>query len=250
MLDRFTVSSLIKSVIVLMAICMTTLLGVSAWHSWDRLAITGRILVVADASSNLFKAMHNLRSDRSTTNRNLTDDAPLQPDMQVYLRTTRDAELPALRAAAARLEGLEFPDHQTLMPELNRLIQAFAALDAESWEALNKPKTARRPALGKEFMENTAALLQTLDKVSTRIAVAVNHDDPVIDQMLTIKQLAWLMRNTAGEASLLISNGLTFGNVGKDFRQNFIKLAGGIETAWAAVQTVAADTALPPDLTA
>jgi methyl-accepting chemotaxis protein len=250
MLDRFTVSSLIKSVIVLMAICMTTLLGISAWHSWDRLAITSRILIVADASSNLFKAMHNLRSDRSTTNRNLTDDAPLQPDMQVYLRATRDAELPAMRAAAAKLEGLEFPDHQTLMPELNRLIQTFAALDAESWEALNKPKTARRPALGKEFMDNTAALLQTLDKVSTRIAAAVNHDDPVIDQMLTIKQLAWLMRNTAGEASLLISNGLTFGNVGKDFRQNFIKLAGGIETAWAAVQAVAVGTALPPDLTA
>jgi methyl-accepting chemotaxis protein len=248
MLDRFTVSSLIQSVIVLMAICMTTLLGVSAWHSWDRLATTSRILVVADASSNLFKAMHNLRSDRSTTNRNLTDDAPLQPDMQVYLRTTRDAELPAMRAATARLEGLEFPDHQTLMPELNRLIRTVAALDTESWDALNKPKTARRPALGMEFMENTAALLQTLDKVSTRIAAAVNHDDPVIDQMLTIKQLAWLMRNTAGEASLLISNGLTFGNVGKDFRQNFIKLAGGIETAWAAVQTVAAGDSLPPDL--
>jgi methyl-accepting chemotaxis protein len=249
MLDRFTVSSLTKSVIVLMALCMTALLSVTAWSSWGRLVMTSRILVVADASSGLFKAMHNLRSDRSTTNRNLTDDAPLSPDMQTYLRTTRDAELPAMRAAATALEGMEFPDHQTLRPDLNRLIQAFAALDAESWDALNKPKSARRPALGKEFMDNTAALLETLDKVSTRIAAAVNHDDPVIDQMLMIKQLAWLMRNTAGEASLLISNGLTFGNVGADFRQNFTKLAGGIETAWAAVRTVAAGAELPSDLT-
>jgi methyl-accepting chemotaxis protein len=250
MLDRFTVSSLIKSVIALMALCMTALLSVSAWNSWERLVITNRILVVADASSNLFKAMHNLRSDRSTTNRNLTDDAPLQRDMQVYLRTTRDAEVPAMRAAVAALERIEFPDRERLLPELNRLIQGFAVLDAESWEALNKPKTARRPALGKEFMDNTAGLLKTLDEVSTRIAAAVNHDDPVIDQMLTIKQLAWLVRNTAGEASLLISNGLTFGNVGPDFLQKFTKLAGGIETAWAALQTVAAGTALPSDLTA
>jgi hypothetical protein len=250
MLDRFTVSSLIKSVIALMAICMTALLSVSAWDSWGRLATTGRILVVADASSNLFKAMHNLRSDRSTTSRNLTDDAPLQPDMQLYLRAARDAELPAMRAAATALEAFEFPDHQTLLPELNRLIQTFATLDAESWDALNKPKTARRPALGKEFMDNTAALLSALDKISTRIAAAVNHDDPVIDQMITIKQLAWLMRNTAGDASLLISNGLTFGNTGPDFRQNVTKLVGGIEAAWTAVQTVAAGAALPPDLTA
>ena len=248
MLDRFTVSSLIKSVIILMALCMTVLLGVSAWNSQERLAMTSRILVVTDASSNLFKALHNLRSDRSTTSRNLTDEAPLSPDMQVYLRTTRDAELPAMRAAATALEGVEFPDRETLLPQLNRLIQAFAALDTESWEALNKPKSARRPALGKEFMDNTAALVETLDKISTRSVASVSHNDPIIDQMLTIKQLAWLMRNTAGEASLLISNGLTFGNVGPDFRQNYAKLVGGIETAWAAVKTVASGADLPAEL--
>ena len=248
MLDRFTVSSLIKSVIVLMALCMTVLLSVSAWNSWGRLAMTGRILVVADASSNLFKALHNLRSDRSTTSRNLTDEAPLSPDMQVYLRTTRDAELPAMRAAAAALEGFAFPERETLLPQLNRLIEAFATLDKESWDALNKPKSARRPALGKEFMDNTAALVETLDKVSMRIAAAVNHDDPLIDQMLMIKQLAWLMRNTAGEASLLISNGLTFGNVGPEFKQNYTRLSGGIETAWAAVKIAASGADLPGEL--
>ena len=248
MLDRFTVSSLIKSVIVLMALCMAALLSVTAWDSWGRLAKTSRILVVTDASSNLFKALHNLRSDRSTTSRNLTDDAPLSADMQVYLRTTRDAELPAMRSAANALEGVEFPERGTLLPQLNRLIEAFAALDKESWEALNKPKSARRPGLGKEFMDNTAALVETLDKISTHSAASVSHIDPVIDQMLAIKQLAWLMRNTAGEASLLISNGLTFGNVGPEFRQNYTTLVGGIEAAWAALKTVASGPDLPPDV--
>jgi methyl-accepting chemotaxis protein len=250
MLDRFTVSSLIKSAIALLAICLTILLGINAWNSWERLATTGRIQLVADASSNLFKAMHNLRSGRATTNRNLTEEAPLKPDIQVYLRTTREAELPAMRAAARAIEGLDFPDHQTVMPELNRLIKDFAALDEEAWDALSKPKSARRLFLGKEFMDNTTALLATLDKVSNRIATAVNHDDPVIDQMLAIKQLAWLMRNTAGDASLLISNGLTLGSVGPDFAQNFTRLSGGIESAWAALQMVAVGPALAPDLTA
>ena len=248
MLDRFTVSSLIKSVIVLMATCTTALLCISAWSSWGRLTTTGRILVVADASSNVFKAMHNLRSDRSTTSRNLKEDAVLQPDMQKYLRATRDAELPALRAANSALAAIEFPDHQTLLRELNRLVQTFASLEAESWDDLNKPKASRRSGLDKEFWDNTGALLETLDKVSIRIAAAVNHADPVIDQMLTIKQLAWLMRNTAGEASLLISNGLSSGHVAPDFRQNYTKLVGGIEAAWAALKTVAEGADLPPKL--
>ena len=248
MLDRFTVSSLIKSVIVLLATCTTALLCISAWTSWGRLTTTGRILVVADASSNVFKAMHNLRSDRSTTSRNLKEDAVLQPDMQKYLRATRDAELPPLRAANSALTAIEFPDHQTLLPELNRLVQTFASLEAESWDDLNKPKASRRSGLDKEFWDNTGALLETLDKVSIRIAAAVNHADPVIDQMLTIKQLAWLMRNTAGEASLLISNALSSGHVAPDFRQNYTKLVGGIEAAWAALKTVAEGADLPPKL--
>jgi methyl-accepting chemotaxis protein len=248
MLDRFTVSALIKSVIIVMAACMTALLCVSAWDSWGRLTMTSRISVVADASSSLFKAMHNLRSDRSTTNRSLNDDAVLAPDTQKYLRDTRDPELPAMRSAAGVLASVEFPDHKTLLPELNRLMQAFTALEAESWDAVTKPKAARRPALGKEFMDNTAALLEVLEKTSTRIAAAVNHNDPVIDQMLMIKQLAWLMRNTAGEASLLISNGIASGRVAPDLRQSYTRLAGGIETAWAALQTVAATSELPPPL--
>jgi methyl-accepting chemotaxis protein len=246
MLDRFTVSSLIKSVIILMAVCMTALLGFSAWDSWGRLAMTGRILLVADASSGLFKALHNLRSDRSATSRNLKDDAVLPSDMQKYMRDVRDAELSAMRSASHTLTEIDFSDRATLLPELTRLIDAFAALETESWDALNKPKASRRPELGKEFMDNTAALVGTLDKISTKIAAAVNHDDPVIDQMLMIKQLAWLMRNTAGEASLLISNGLAAGRMSPDIRQSYTKLVGGIETAWSGLQTVAAATEMPP----
>jgi methyl-accepting chemotaxis protein len=248
MLNRLTVSSLIKSVIILMATCMTALLCVSARDSWERLVTTSRISVVADASSNLFKAMHNLRSDRSTTSRSLNDDTILQPDVQKYLRSHRDIELSAMRSAAEALAAVEFPEQKTLLPDLNRLIRAFTALEAESWDAMSKPKASRRPALGREYTENTAALLETLDKVSIRIAAAVNHSDPVIDQLLMIKQLAWLMRNTAGEASLLISNGLASGRVAPDLRQIYTKLVGGIESAWAALQIAAAESGLPPQL--
>src|ERR1700693_6075619 len=140
MLNRLTVSSLIQSVIVLMSTWMMALLCVSAWDSWGRLTTTSRISVVADAS--------------------------VQPDIAKYLRDGRAAEMPAMRAAAAVLDAVEFADQKTLVPELNRLIQAMTALEAESWDAMHKPKASRRAALGKEYAETTAALLETMDKVS------------------------------------------------------------------------------------
>jgi methyl-accepting chemotaxis protein len=248
MLNRLTVSSLIQSVIVLMSTCVIALLCVSAWDSWDRLTTTSRISVVADASSNLFKAMHNLRSDRSTTVRGLNDDTVVPPDIEKYLQAIRDAQMPAMRSAADVLGSVEFADQKTLLPELNRLIQSMTTLEAESWDAMHKPKASRRPTLGKEFQEVTVAMLETMDKISARIAASVNHNDPVIDQLLMIKQLAWLMRNTAGEASLLISTGLASGHATPEIRQSYTKLIGGIEAAWKALQIAAAASELPPSL--
>jgi methyl-accepting chemotaxis protein len=248
MLNRLTVSALLKTVIMTTAFCIVVGFSLNAWDSWGRLQVTSRISVIADASANLFKAMHNLRTDRSTTSRTLNSDGVLEPDMDKYLRAIRDSEMPAMRSAAGVLASVEFVDQKTLVPELTRLIQALTVLQAESWDAMNKPKASRRPTLAKEYMDNTAALLETLEKVSTRLAADVNHSDPVIDQLLMIKQMAWLLRNTAGEASLLISNGLGPVRLPPEARHTYTKFVGGTETAWTALETAAAGTQLPSSL--
>ena len=90
----------------------------------------------------------------------------------------------------------------------------MTALQKEFWEAMAQAEGGRAgPTLAKEYMETTSAMLATLDKLSGTLAAAVNHQDATIDQLLAIKQIAWLLRNTAGEASLIVSNGLGAGKV-------------------------------------
>src|SRR4051812_30586440 len=103
MLNRLTVSALLKSVIGLMAIGVVATLTVSAWDSWNQVQNAGRISVIVDASSNLFKAMHNLRNDRSSTGRILNTDTTIQPDIEKYILATQDNEMSALRSAATTL---------------------------------------------------------------------------------------------------------------------------------------------------
>jgi hypothetical protein len=66
MLNRLTVSALLKAVILTTAFCVVLGFSLNAWDSWGRLQVTNRIAVIADTSANLFKAMHNLRTDRSS----------------------------------------------------------------------------------------------------------------------------------------------------------------------------------------
>jgi len=250
MLNRLTVSALLKAVILTTSFCVVIGFSLNAWDSWGRLQSTGRIAVIADTSANLFKAMHNLRTDRSTTNRLLNSDQPVDSDIDKYLRGLRDAEMPAMGNALNQLASIEFDQQRTLVPELDRLFKLLGALQKEFWSEVAKPKASRRPTLAKEYMETTQALLETLDKLSAALTSNVNHQDATIDQLLAIKQIAWLLRNTAGEASLLISNGLAAGRVSPETRLTYAKFLGGTDIAWNALELTASGMRLPPALSA
>ena len=250
MLNRLTVSALLQTVILTTAFCIVIGFSLNAWDSWGRLQVTSRISVIADASANLFKAMHNLRTDRSTTDRLLKSDQLMDNDIDKYLRHLRDAEMPAMSNALGQLASIEFAQQQTLVPELDRLFKLLTAQQKEFWDEVSKPKASRRPALPKEYMETTAALLETLDKLSTTLAATVNHQDAVIDQLLAIKQTAWLLRNTGGEASLMVSVALGTGRMLPETRMRYEKFLGGTEIAFTALEMAASGMQLPPALSA
>jgi len=246
MLNRLTVSALLKTVILVTSFCVVVGFSLNAWDSWGRLQAASRIAVIADASANIFKAMHNLRTDRSTTNRLLNSDAPMDPDIEKYLRNIRDTEMPAMANALGLLGGLEFAQHQTLVPELDRVFKTMGTLQKAFWEAVAKPKEQRRPELAKEYMAAANAMLEVLEKLSGALSAAVNHQDATIDQLLAIKQIAWLLRNTAGEASLIVATGLSSGKVSPEARLAYTKYSGGIDAAWGALELTASGMQLPP----
>ena len=248
MLNRLTVSALLKTVILTTAFCVVIGFSLNAWDAWGRLQTASRIAVVAEASANLFKAMHNLRTDQSTTIRLVNADAAMDSDIDKYLRTLRDTEMPAMASALVQLGTIEFAQQKTLVPELDRLFKTLTGLQKEFWEEVAKPKASRRLALAKDYLDTTAALLVTLDKLSGALAAAVNHQDPTIDQLLAIKQIAWLLRNTAGEASLIISKGLAAGRVTPETRLTYTKFLGGTDIAWSALELNASGMQLPAAL--
>jgi methyl-accepting chemotaxis protein len=250
MLNRLTVSALLQTVILATAFCVVIGFSLNAWDSWSRLQLASRISLVADASANLFKAMHNLRTDRATTSRLLNADSLPDGEVDKYLRGTRDAEMPAMRDALELLPTMHFSQQNMLVPAFDRLFKTLTDEQKEFWEEMAKPKASRRLALAKEYMDTTQGLLETLDKLSAALAADVNHQDATIDQLLAIKQIAWLLRNTGGEASLLVSNSINAGKVTPESRQIYPKLVGGTEAAWGALQLATSGMQLPLALAA
>jgi methyl-accepting chemotaxis protein len=79
---------------------------------------------------------------------------------------------------------------------------------------------------------------------------SVNHQDATIDQLLMIKQMAWLMRNTAGEASSIVGNSLNSGKIAPETQLAYTRYVGGTDASWKALQLAAAGMTLPQALSA
>ncbi len=246
MLNRLSVNTLLKSAITTMAVVIVIMIAARAWDSWQRLSATSRIATVADASRHAFKAMHSLRTDRASTVRELNSEGTITPSVATYIRGVRDAEDPAMQTAAELADTIDFADHNTLVPALRQSIKTLTALQTESTDAFSKPKPSRRAGLAKEYSDEATRLIEMLEKLSSRMFASVKYNDAVIDQLMALKEIAWVLRNEGGEASLLVSNSLVAGHAGPDAQMKYAGHVGGTKAAWQALESIAFGTPLPP----
>jgi methyl-accepting chemotaxis protein len=249
MIDRVSVSALLKLVIAVLSAAVVLMLGLGAWDSWVRLNNANRIAAVANASGYMFTVLHNLRVDRATTYRDLLADKQSNVASPL-LRASRDAEMPALRSAIVALETVDIPEQQSVISDLRAINTKLTALQEESVAALTRPKAERRQGLAQEYQDETSRLMETLDKLTLRLNKLVKLEDSFIDHLMEMKQLAWMTRNEGGESSVLVSNTLGGRPLPADAFLLYTGHVAKLEMAWTTLEDVATGLNLPPKLSA
>jgi methyl-accepting chemotaxis protein len=248
MLDRVSVSSILKSVIAALSAVVVIMLAAGAWSSWNRLQVDSRIAGVAATSAYVFTALHNLRSDRARSYRMLlTDEQVATRDPRLW--EARDAEIPALKGALATLETLSFPERQALAADLAQRIKKLTALHEESVAAMRQSKSARRAGLAPEIRDEISGLITMLENLSARLDRLIKLQDAFIDQLLQIKQLAWVTRDTGGDANVMVSNTLAKQPLPAEPMLVFTANMAKHQSAWAMLEQMAAGLTLPASLT-
>jgi methyl-accepting chemotaxis protein len=248
MLDRLSINALLRSVIATLSAVIVIMLAAGAWSSWSRLQVDSRIAGVAATSAHVFTALHNLRSDRARSYRMLLgDEVVTARDPRLW--ESRDGEMPALKGALAALETVDFPERQAVTAELDQRIKKLTALHQESVAAVAQPKSARRAALAPEIRDEITALITMLDKLAVRLDRLIKLQDPFIDQLMQMKQLAWVARDAGGDASVMVSNSLAGQPLPAEPMLVYTANVSKNETAWATLEQVAASMSLPSALT-
>ena len=249
MLDQLSINMILKTVIAALSAVVVVMLASGAWSSWQRLQVETRIAGVAATADHVFTALHNLRSDRTRSYRMLmSDERVATRDPRLW--EARDAEMPALKGALATLETLDFPGREAVVTELAQRIKKLTALHEESVAAMTQPKSARRAGLAPEIRDEATALITMLDSLSTRLDRLIRLEDAFIDQLMEIKQLGWIVRDSAGDASVMISNTLSGQPLPADPFVVYTRNVSKHETAWAMLERQVAGLTLPESLKA
>jgi methyl-accepting chemotaxis protein len=244
MLNKLSVGALLKSVIGILGTVVIVMLAQNAWEAFARYRTANRGAAVVDISRNLFTVLHNLRVDRSTTFRDMNGDRTLT-GLAKQTQDVRNAEMAALTPALAALEALDFPQKQALLPGIVQSVKKFTAMHVETAAAVTQPKAQRRAGLAQEFNEEALRLLESLDKLSVQLTAFVKLDDAMIDQLLILKQLAWIARNTAGDAQVMVSNALVGQKLPADAMNRYIANLGKADSVWLAMEEMSAGLKMP-----
>jgi methyl-accepting chemotaxis protein len=244
MLNRVTINALLKSVIGVLGAAAVIMLALSAWNSWSRLAAASRAAAVSDASAYLFTALHNLRFDRAVSRTELLADRQATT-MNPILRDSRANEMPALRSAVVALQSVELADRAAIVAALEEQIKRLTALHEESVLAMQQPKAARRAGIAEDTFKAADDLINFIDKVSSQLTQSIKLQDAYIDQLMELKELAWIVRNGAGNAAVLSSYALEGRPQSAATVDDYIAKIAKVRNTWAVLEDLAKGLPLP-----
>jgi methyl-accepting chemotaxis protein len=244
MLNRVSINALLKSVIVALCASLVVVLSLGAWDSWQRVRTANRIASVANVSTDVFTALHNIRSDRARTVRTVLADR-MHTAQSAQLNASRDAEVPALKSALATLKTMSFPGQPAIVTELEQHINTLARLHADSLAAAAKPKSERPAGLAKTINGEMTAFIAFLDKFSVQLNRMVKLEDAFVDQLMEVKQLAWMVRDRGGDASVIVSNGMSGQPLPQDPWVYYNTNLARMDQAWEAMLQMAAGLPMP-----
>jgi methyl-accepting chemotaxis protein len=243
MMKRVSVNVILKSMFGLMALAVVALLSAGVWNSWSRLKAAVEIGNNVEVSMYLFAALHNMRSDRSNTMRQLNDDKTSVPNPNLV--RFRAGEIAGLNGALVALRRIEFPAGSTVVADFERNLNRLVQLHKEADAALQLPKAQRRAGLSEEFVKHINAYIDLTERLSGQLNQAARLQDGYVDQLMHLKELAWAMRQAAGDASNAVSNAVA-GILAPDALIRFHTNIAKAKSIYAIVRDYTTGLPLPP----
>ena len=217
----------------LMVLALIAACAIAASQSFARRAAAERALAVVGISRDLFEAIQAIRVERGTGNTALRTATPADRETLDEITVLRRNSGEALASALTKIDALGIPSWNPALRNIIMTRDGFARMRAELDTALQQPKSQRPENLSAEWVTTAGKLGEALNTFSLRLESEINQADPLITEMLKLKQIAWIVRDSAGADRLAVGALLADDHgISTTQQRQFDVLSGRIAAGW------------------
>jgi len=201
------INVVLKALFGALSAALMLLLATNAWESWGAMQQAEATSAGARASSNLFVALANMRTESSVT-RGLLERENATVTLPDFLMPAREAEWTGAKGALAALKDMEFPNKEQTISYLENAFGTLKSLQDEVAVAIAKPKSDRPTDLRDRYQQKVTEYMGKLTEIGAAVQAPIMLKDPIVDRLVTMHRMAWTLRAMSGEALSNVTNNI------------------------------------------
>jgi methyl-accepting chemotaxis protein len=249
LLDRVSIRSSLYALFGLSAIVMCAQSIGSVWDAWKQVNQSERVIDIAGAGRQLFDSLQYFRPERGPMRVALGAPTPADPKLTAQFEALRAKSVPSIAATVAACARVVCADGSEA-EKIRQAAEKVAALRPDIDRALNLPLAQRPAGIAKTWNDTATALVDELERTSLALTDKIRMIDPVIAELVGIKEAAWMLRDGVGLERTLLQEAMAAKKLTPELWVKMAELRGRANGGWQNVKALSARPGVPTELVA
>jgi len=200
LLSRFSVRAMLNFITLALAAALCLSLAVPIGAAWRAVADADRLAALAAADRGVFQALTAMRLNRAAVQTAVQAD----DDAAAKLNDLHAQSLALLNAGIASGQRASVPDSDKMLATVRERWSQAEAVWPQVDAVGRKPKAERDLKPTQAWYNTIGLVVDDLSRLSLAIANEARLTDPVIAELVAVRQAAWTMRYASGNECPLI----------------------------------------------
>ncbi|WP_257166590.1 methyl-accepting chemotaxis protein [Bradyrhizobium sp. SRS-191] len=211
LLDGLTIRTVLGLIIGALALLLIGSLATGVVDALSRYQSAQRIARLAGADQQLFNSLIGFRLERGTFLATLAAEGTADQAAETRITTNRQISETAYRQVQDALSGVADGKIASRLSTLVATHDRLASLRPDAERAIRQTKASRDAQAADAFRKAAQDYLDALLVIAADLEETVKLADPLVDQMVNVKQSAWAARNFGGQFAIKIENAAASG---------------------------------------
>jgi methyl-accepting chemotaxis protein len=208
---RMSIRLVLGQIIGVLGLMLFALSAAGLYSAVERNDAARRVASLAGTDQQLFATLIGFRLERGTTNPALISATPADSAADARIADNRKISETGYDATVERLAGAAEAGLASPLARLTAAHETLAVQRTKSDAAIHQPKPTRDQGVAQDYANAAQAYLDAIVALIGKLEASFKLVDPMVDQLLLIKQSAWAARNYGGLVAVRIENAAAAG---------------------------------------